>query len=85
MKEFRDKYDWDPVQVLEDKVKDDFFALRMQGRSDRDIQIMFKDDPFIKIGAIMKQVRKIDEANQEKDDLALKKAMHEYTNGKLYK
>ena len=85
VREFQNKYDWDPVKVLQDKAKDDYLGFRMQGRSDRDIQLMFKDDPFIKIGPITKIVQKMDKAKAEGDELSLKKAVHELTEGKMFK
>ena len=53
--------------MLQDKAKDDYINFRMQGRSDRDIQLIFKDDPFIKVAPIKKIVQKMDKANSEGD------------------
>jgi hypothetical protein len=46
---------------------------------------MFSNDPFIKISEIMKQVRKIEEAMNKKDDTRIKKAINQFTEGKLFK
>ena len=35
MKEYQFKYDWDPVRVINDKVKNDVLMLKMQGRTDK--------------------------------------------------
>lgn len=55
----------------------------MQGRSDRDILNMFKDDPFIKISTIARQFNLMEKAKQQKNDSAFKKAIYQYTDGKL--
>ena len=46
---------------------------------------MFREDPFIKIGEIIKQIQRIDRAQKEGDDLSIKKAVNSFTDGKLYK
>lgn len=46
---------------------------------------MFVHDPFVKIGEIIKQIKAIEQAKENKDDLAMKKAMNKFTDGKLYK
>lgn len=71
--------------MLNQKARNDYLQLRIQGRSDRDIQAMFKEDPFIKIGAIARDVQMLDRASQQQDELTLKKAVHRFTEGKLYK
>ena len=56
----------------------------MQGRSVRDIQLMFKDDPFIKVNQIVKAVDKIDKAKDSGEDLKIKKAVHEFYDGRIF-
>jgi hypothetical protein len=64
------------VTILQQRAKSDYLNLRAQGRSDKDIQAMFKDDPFIKLAPIVKQIKMMDKAREEKDDLAMRKAIH---------
>lgn len=52
--EYKNKYNWDPVKVLQQKIKNDYLTLRTKGRSETDIAKMFHDDPFINIAAIAK-------------------------------
>ena len=35
MKEYQFKYDWDPVKVINDKIKNDVLMMKMQGRTDK--------------------------------------------------
>jgi hypothetical protein len=35
MSQYQFKYDWDPVKVINDKVKNDALMLKMQGRTDK--------------------------------------------------
>lgn len=63
VREYQAKYSWDPIQVIRNKAKNDILSLKLEGRSDRDIENMFANDPFIKIGEIMRQVKLIDKAN----------------------
>ena len=46
---------------------------------------MFVNDPFIKISEIMKQLRKIDEAMNNKNEIETRKALNKYSDGKLFK
>ena len=60
VKEYQNKYDWDPVKLLHERVKEDFLRMKLEGRSTKDIEAIFKDDPFVKIGPIRKAVDKLD-------------------------
>jgi hypothetical protein len=62
VREYQGKYSWDPIQVIRNKVKNDALNLKLERRSDRDIENMFTNDPFIKIGEILKQIRSIEQA-----------------------
>jgi hypothetical protein len=33
VKDFQSKYSWDPVKILQQKAKNDYLMMRMQGRS----------------------------------------------------
>ena len=46
---------------------------------------MFKNDPFINIAEIIKQLRLLDKANKEGDQVKLQKAINAFSDGKLYK
>lgn len=76
VRHYQNKYSWDPVKVIKQKVKDDYWKLRSQGRSVRDIQNMFQDDPFINVNSIIKQAAKVEQAQEKQDDLAFKKAVN---------
>lgn len=39
----------------------------MQNRSDKDIENIFKDDPFVKINDILKQIKHLDKAKSERN------------------
>jgi len=45
---------------------------------------MFCNDPFVKVGSILKQIRLIDKAKIENDGIALEKAINKFTDGKLF-
>jgi hypothetical protein len=79
VKDYQAKYSWDPIQVIRTKTKNDVLSLKMEGRSDREIENMFVNDPYIKIGEILRQIRLLEKAKNEKDNIALKKAANSFT------
>lgn len=62
VQDYQNKYSWDPVKLLHQKAKNDYLTFKMQGRSDRDILNMFKDDPFIKISQIAREFSLMEKA-----------------------
>lgn len=40
---------------------------------------MFVNDPYIKINEILRQIRMLEKASNEKDSIALKKAVNNFT------
>jgi hypothetical protein len=45
---------------------------------------MFQNDPFININEIMKQVRQLDKAKKEGDQVRINKAINAFTDGKIF-
>lgn len=65
-------------------MKHDVLNMKMQNRSEKDIENIFKDDPFVKIHDILKQIKILDKAKSEGDEVGMKKALNKFTDGKLY-
>lgn len=79
VRDYQAKYSWDPIQVIRNKTKNDVLNLKMEGRSEREIENMFVNDPYIKINEILRQIRMLEKASNEKDNIALKKAVNSFT------
>ena len=45
---------------------------------------MYKEDPFVKIGPILKMVMNMERAREAGDDLAETKLINKFTDGRLY-
>lgn len=79
VRDYQGKYSWDPIQVIRNKTKNDVLNLKMEGRSEREIENMFVNDPYIKINEILRQIRMLEKATNEKDNIAIKKAVNNFT------
>ena len=67
VQQYMGKYTWNPVEVLKKRAKNDILSLREKGRSYLDIERMFANDPYIKIGPILKQLKALEKARQGND------------------
>ena len=70
--------------MLNKRAKEDILGLREKGRSHLDIERMFANDPFVKIGSIMKQLRELERARETNDSAHVEKAINKFTDGQLY-
>ena len=63
VEKYRKMYDWDPVTVIEAKMKERVSEMKQEGLSNRDIIKVFENDPFVKIKDILRNFQIIEDPN----------------------
>lgn len=61
VEKYKTKYQWDPAEYVIKEAKQKMTRLRGEGRKNKDIAVMFEDDPYVKASKILALMDQLDD------------------------
>lgn len=61
VEKYKTKYQWDPAEYVIKEAKQKMTRLRGEGRKNKEIAVMFEDDPYVKASKILALMDQLDD------------------------